>query len=115
MWRMDENRCDQISRSSSGLIRYPRSMGRRTAAEVRSWSPEFRWSHFFDAGGRYRQLGTMAEGSRSPPRPALIRPPPLSRTTTFVDVDIRVTQPSNHVSLVSMPIGAEVKKQSKLI
>lgn len=32
----------------------------------------------------------MVVGSRSPPRPALIRPPPLSRTTTLV-VDMVVT------------------------
>lgn len=73
-------------------------MGRRTAAEVRSTSVAedgltvvvlmgFGWSHFLEEGGRQRQLGITVEGSRSPPRPALIRPPPLSRTTTqLVDI-----------------------------
>lgn len=72
-------------------------MGRRTEAEVRSWSAEagvlmgFGWSHFLEARGLWRQLGRMAEGSRSPPKPALIRPPPLSRTTTWVLVDMFVS------------------------
>jgi hypothetical protein len=41
------------------------------------------WSHFLEERGRRRQLGRTVEGLRSPPRPAFMRPPPLSRTTTF--------------------------------
>jgi len=44
----------------------------------------FGWSHFLEVRGLYRQLGSMVDGSRSPPKPAFISPPPLSRTTTCV-------------------------------
>ena len=39
--------------------------------------------HFLEEMGRRRQLGRTVEGLRSPPSPAFMRPPPLSRTTTF--------------------------------
>lgn len=85
-WRIEEKRWDQISRSTSGFIRYPRSMGRRTAAEVRSRSAVGEgWMNFLEERGRYRQFGMTAAGSRSPPLPAFISPPPLSNTTT-VDI-----------------------------
>lgn len=70
----------------SGFVKYPRSKGRRRVAEVRSSVGESSWSassHFLEARGRAVQLGTTAVGSLSPPMPALIRPPPLSKTTTF--------------------------------
>lgn len=58
-------------------------------ADVRSSVSERSWegrSHFLVEGGRARQLGTTVVGSRSPAVPALIRPAPLSRTTTFDDI-----------------------------
>lgn len=75
---------------SSGLIKYPRSMGRRTVAEVRSSVGERSWSpmrNFLEETGRAKQLGMMLKGSRSPPMPAFMRPPPLSRTTTVMAGD----------------------------
>lgn len=52
----------------------------RSSVGDSSWSAS---SHFLEARGRAVQLGTTAVGSLSPPMPALIRPPPLSKTTTF--------------------------------
>lgn len=52
----------------------------RSSEGERSWSAS---SHFLALRGRAVQFGTTAVGSLSPPTPAFIRPPPLSKTTTF--------------------------------
>lgn len=91
--RWVEKMCDQISRWRSGLMRWPRSMGRRIAADVRSVEEaataevvgEGRGSggrNFLEERGRTRQLGRTTAGSSFPATPALMSPPPLSSTTT---------------------------------
>ncbi|MFS7940104.1 hypothetical protein Hanom_Chr05g00459741 [Helianthus anomalus] len=41
--------------------------------------------NFLEERGRAVQFGTMVVGSRSPAKPALIWPAPLSRTTTTLE------------------------------
>lgn len=55
-------------------------------AEVRSVRGERRWRPirgFLEEVGLAVQLGIMVSGSRSPPRPAFIWPPPLSRAVGY--------------------------------
>lgn len=52
----------------------------RSSDGERSWSAK---SHFLEERVRAMQFGTTAVGSLSPPKPAFMRPPPLSKTTTF--------------------------------
>lgn len=91
--RWVEKMCDQMSRWRSRLMRWPRSIGRRTAADVRSVEEaattevldEGRGSggrNFLEERDRTRQLGMTTAGSILPATPALMSPPPLSSTTT---------------------------------
>lgn len=69
-------------------------MGRRTAAEVRSMSTSASERgggnmNFLEERGLKRQFGMTTRGSRSPPWPALMRPPPLSSTTMLFDISRR--------------------------
>ena len=45
--------------------------------------------NFLEERGLTRQFGMTTRGSRSPPWPALMRPPPLSSTTMLFDISRR--------------------------
>lgn len=45
--------------------------------------------NFLEERGLKRQFGMTTRGSRSPPWPALMRPPPLSSTTMLFDISRR--------------------------